>query len=142
MNELTQNIRTHIVLLNDWREIQITQKQYATLKLMLEDNKFSDPLVITDPDNWNILFDWKCWAIKEFKHKQWDNSEWDLYWICTYWLRHRIIDWECISCTCREKIWITDLEFLNILRDMWYKINYPKDVTDEMIRAYKIKNVK
>jgi len=139
MTWLSKNVRTHVVIFTDWREIQITNDQYINLKFKLKDNKFSDPLVIKDADSWEILFDGKCWAIKEFKHKKVDSWWWRLYWICDYWVRHLVIDWGCGNCECREKLWLHYTDFHNRLRDMWFTINYAKDVTDHMLRSYKSK---
>ena len=140
MNELSKNIRTHILLLNDWREIQITNDQYVNLKFKLDDSKFSDPLVIKDVDTEEILFDWKCWAIKEFRHKTISNAWiWQDYWICDYRLRHIYLDWKIDNCDCYTKIKIFPKEFKKRLTEMWVNSDIPKWKVNEIVWAYKTK---
>jgi len=140
MNELSKNIRTHILILNDNREIQITNTQYVNLKLQLDDSKFSDPLVIKDADTEEILFDWKFWAIKEFRHKKITKvEEWLDYWICDYRLRHLYVDWKIDNCDCYDKIKIFPKEFRERLAKMWLNSDMPKKDNDKIIWAYKTK---
>ena len=142
MTWLTKNIRTKVVILNDNREFHITQDQYVTLKLKLEDSKFSDPLVISDPDTWEIMFDGKVSAIKEFKHKRiptHDNKNW--YWICNYWIKHKVdkVTKDFEICNCMSKIKIIPQEFFKRLKEMWYWELLSYEVTNEIIRDYKKK---
>ena len=131
MTELSKNIRTHIVQLTDWRELQITNEQYTSLKIKLEDSKFSDPLVIKDCDTEQIVFDWKVWAIKEFKHKT-EESDYanSRRWICSYWWRHRLeLQWEC---DCDKYFKCTKWVFRDKLKELWYEIFYDSDINESM----------
>ena len=136
MNNITKNIKTHIVQLSDWRTINITQDQYAWLKLQLEDSNFSDPLEIRDVDSWEILFDWKMWAIKEFIHKKAKINSWDVF-VCDFWNRHPLS--QVWVCDCKIKFECMSFQFQDRLKEMWFKFDYASDITEEMKIAYKQK---
>jgi hypothetical protein len=133
---ISKNIRTKWVLLNDWRKLDITEEQYAGLKLQLEDSKFSDPLVIKDADTWDIIFDWKVGAIKEFIHKKAKVNSWDVF-ICEFWNRHPLSQvWEC---DCKIEFDCMSFQFQDRLKEMWFNFDYPRFITDEMRIVYKKK---
>jgi hypothetical protein len=51
MQEITKNKRTHILILRDKREFNITQEQYANIRLDREDKKRYDPFTLKDVDS-------------------------------------------------------------------------------------------
>ena len=68
------------------------------------------------------------------------NSDmWNMYWICSYWVRHPVSwfwDW-WDNCDCYTKLKIYPSEVHDRMRGLWYKIEHPRDVTNEMLRVYK-----
>jgi len=54
---------------------------------------------------------------------------------CWHWTRHDIT-WFPNNCNCIEKFDCTWLKFQDILRWLWYKINYDTDVTRAMQLDY------
>ena len=128
---LSKNIRTHILILNDWREINITKEQYSTIRLRSEDAKYSDPLTIKDIDNGEIVYDGKMWAIKEFSERKQDNTLQSKQWICSYWWRHPV-SWFPNNCDCRKKFKVLPCVFIDKLKDMWYKLDFDYQITNEM----------
>lgn len=111
---LSTTIRTKIAILSDDREIAITNKQYDTIKADQMIGKFSDPIVIRDPDTKEILFDGKIWAIKEFRDIK-NNSNWFDRYICDFATRHSIKE----SCECADKYWIFPIDFRYKMHEMF-----------------------
>jgi len=70
---LSNNLRTHIVILRDGRKFNITTDQYATLKLNREDLKRTAPLEIRDCDTKELLYDGEMGDIKEFQERKQDE---------------------------------------------------------------------
>ena len=119
-----QNIRTKILILSDEREIPITESQYNAIKADQNIWRFSDPITIRDPDTQKILFDWKIWAIKEFRDIKSSYSWWDRC-ICDFWVRHMMEE----SCWCMERYGVFPIEFRLKLHEVYPKI-YARDLTD------------
>lgn len=122
---LSTTIRTKIAILSDDREIAITNKQYDTIKADQMIGKFSDPIVIRDPDTKEILFDGKIWAIREFRDIKRNENAWNMY-VCDYATRHTIHE----SCNCQEKYWIYPVEFRMKMHEM-FPLKYASTLTNE-----------
>ncbi len=140
MTEVTKNIRTHTLILNDKRKIPITQEQYNNLQTAQLDSKFSDPLKIIDADSWEILFDWKYGAIKEFEHKKRYSPKWQPMVVCDFWNRHPLSMWG--NCDCGKKFGCLSIEFKERLQKMWFEYNYSNEITKVMQTIYKQKYLK
>ena len=128
---LSKNIRSHIVILRDWREFNITREQYWILKISRQDWKRNDPLEIRDCDTQKIIYDWELWDIKEFKEREFVNMSWYVY-ICSYGTRHNLND----ECLCKEKFKCFYWSFYGRLGDRNINIYYSKQITQEMQRNF------
>jgi hypothetical protein len=130
MNAITKNIRTHIVILSDWRELQITYEQYQSLKIKLDDSKYNDPLTIRDCDTNKILFDWKVWAIKEFKHKEQNKSN-ELRTYCWYWNTHIAFT----KCDCDKEYGYSEWQLQKYILNTygWY---YPSRIDSKLRKEF------
>jgi len=142
MTQLSKNLRTHKIILQDWEELHITQAQYELYREEVQLKKPNEFITIYDIDTDKILYDGKVIWIKEFKHKNTkviDNE--NLYWRCDYWLQHKVdrVNEIFDECTCYKKIWIIPQEFFKRLKEMWYWELLPYEVTNEIIKAYKNK---
>lgn len=131
---ITNNLRTHILVLRDWREFNITKQQYWLIRMDRQDNKRTDFFTLTDADTKEVLFDWEYWDIKEFKERKVDPSYANAVWICSFWWRHPLSTaWEC---NCSEKFWTLWILFRDELKKLGYKIEYDSDITTEMQNHY------
>lgn len=124
--EITKNVRTHTVLLRDWRELHITFEQYQALRFAKDDKKQNEMISIKDCDTWKIIYDWEVWWLKEFKEKDFWNAKYTV--VCDYWVRHNVYDWK-FDCNCIKKRWYLSTEFkFYMIRNKW-KL-YPNDYTE------------
>lgn len=135
MKEISKNIRTHIVILRDWRSFNITRWQYEAIKEWKRNQKRNDPFSLYDCDTGKLLFDWEIGEIKEFKEKNIDKDYAGKVYVCDFWWRH------CLSCDCdcEFEFWCLSFQFQDRLGKMWYVINNSSDITKEMRTAYKQK---
>ena len=131
MNNLTNNLRTHILVLRDWRQFNITKQQYWLIRMDRQDNKRSDFFTLTDSDTNEVLFDWEYWDIKEFKERKIDKDLGEKRWVCSFWTRHSVI-WFPDNCECSKKFNTLWIMFKDELKKLWYNINYDSDITEEM----------
>jgi len=131
---LSKNIRSHIVILRDWRKFNITQDQYSTLKLARQDFKRNEPLEIRDADTRELEYDWEMWDIKEFQERKQDPNLAAAVYVCDYGTRHHISEWK--ECDCWKDFDCIGIVFKDRLKAMWYKIHYNRDITREMKTAY------
>jgi len=132
---ITTNIKNYIIIFRNWTQISITKAQYNLYRDEIEMKKHNDFITINDIDTNEILFEWRCNEIKEFKERKQDPSLYGAVYICDFWTRHSVSEWwECNCWKDFDCIWIT---FKDKLKTMWYKINYNSDITREMILQYK-----
>ncbi len=131
MNNLTNNLRTHILVLRDWRQFNITKQQYWLIRMDRQDNKRTDFFTLTDSDTNEVLFDWEYWDIKEFKERKVDKDLGEKKWVCSFWTRHSVI-WFPDNCECTKKFNTLWILFKDELKKLWYNINYDSDITEEM----------
>lgn len=122
---LTNNLRTKLVILSDDREIAITEQQYLAIKADQNVGKYNDPVLIRDADTKETLFDWKIWAIKEFRDIKINENAWNKY-VCDFATRHTIHE----SCTCHEKYWVYPVEFRMKMHEM-FPLKYASTLTNE-----------
>ena len=135
---LSKNIRTHKMILSDWRVFHLSFTQYQKFKLLLLDSKYSDPLVITDCDSWKIVFDWKISAYKEFQQINTWNFKGTRGVICSWWTKHPL-EWYSDNCTCWKEYDCLWFQMKDRLEEMGFKTTYSSDITSEMQTAYKKK---
>jgi len=132
MTQITKNQRTHILILRDWRQLNITQEQYWTIKLARQDWKRNDPLEVKDPDTWFIIYDWELGDVKEFKQRSFWTHTYNA--ICDFWARHPIREWE-YNCECEKQWKYTGDKLKDFVRDK-YNVSYPQDITIEMKKEF------
>lgn len=131
---LTNNLRTHILVLRDWRQFNITKQQYWLIRMDRQDNKRTDFFTLTDADTQEVLFDWEYWDIKEFKERKIDHSYASAVWICSFWTRHPLSTaWEC---DCSKKFGTLGILFKDELKKLWYDVFYDSDITPEIQEHY------
>lgn len=119
---LTKNLKTHLVVLSDGREIPITFNQHNWLVLMIQDWKSSDLITIRDEDTQNVLFEWRSQSIKEFKEIKRSDIGW-LMFICEFWIRHNLHE----SCNCPMKYRIFPAMFSAKKFELYWQ-KYPGDL--------------
>lgn len=137
---LSKNVMTHYLLLKEWekniiKKIPITESQHEFYKSELELKKYSDFITISDPDTWNIIFEWRCNKVEWFEEIIKDPDLYEKRWVCSFWVRHTI-PWFPDNCQCSKEfdcLWIT---FKWKLKEMWYKINYDSDITEYHRKKY------
>lgn len=120
----------------------ITAEEYSRLKVAIEDKL---PFAWIHDIDWNRIREINPKRdIKEFAEIIYNTEEQDnVYWICEYWVRHKVLNWKCSTCYCFDKLWIHPEEYFNRLGKLWYKgdkwtkLYYPRDITNEIIRKYK-----
>lgn len=132
---LTNNLRTHILVLRDWRQFNITKQQYWLIRMDRQDNKRTDFFTLTDADTKEVLFDWEYWDIKEFKERKVDKDLWEKKWVCSFWTRHSVI-WFPDNCDCDKKFKTLWILFKDEIKKLGYKVNYDSDITKEMQDHY------
>jgi len=131
---LSINKRTHKIQFRDWSHINITTAQYEFYRDEVELKKHNEFITIEDIDTHDIIFEWRCSEIKEFQQINKDSSlSWAVY-ICDYGTRHPISMWG--ECECVKKYACMWFQFKDRLKILGYKINYAKDITKDMQRAY------
>jgi len=139
---LTKNQRTHIIIFKDWRKINVTKTQAEFIEQELELKKHNEFITIDDIDTKQVLFKWRCSEIKEFQERNTDSSLANANAVCDFWWRHPI-QWFPDNCTCAKDFDCMRFQFQFKLEEMWYKIEYASDITEEMRAAYKqqMKNI-
>lgn len=126
-NMLSTNIKTRIVILSDDREIAITETQYNAIKADQSLWKYSDPILIKDPDTKKVLFDWKIWAIKEFREIEHINIHW-LWYYCDFWNFHTVNS----NCDCNIKYSMSPYVFKSKVFEKFPNVNYNSQITHSM----------
>ena len=140
MTNLTKNLRTHKVIFKDWRDpINITKEQYEIYSAEVDIKKYTETIKIEDIDTKRILFNWRCWEIKEFIEREYTWAKYNA--ICDYWNRHPIQNWK-IDCKCKNNYWYYWFELKMYVAEKYWII-YPQDITPEMRKEfYLVKNNK
>ncbi len=128
MTDITHNIRDWNVILNDDREIPITEWQKEALTSMINDKM---PLVeIFDIDTKRCLFSWKRTSIKEFRQKiSWYGER---KYICMYWIRHYPNE----ECNCYDLFKTPYWKFYDWLTSMNYKFENTTEIQKEWIQEF------
>ena len=90
--------KTHLIIMKDWTKFNITEAQYELYREEIWMKKHNEFITINDIDTNEILFEWRCSEIKEFKTK-WQSKYYDSVWICTKWWRHPVL-WFPNNCNC------------------------------------------
>lgn len=137
---ITKNVRTHYILIKQWEKndilkIPITNAQYNLYKEELSIKKYNEMITINDIDTEEIVFEWRANKIEWFTEIKKDETLSQKRVVCEYWKRHNI-QWYPKNCTCKEEIWCIGFMYHDRLKEMWYKISYPSDITEEMRIAY------
>lgn len=132
MTGLSKNIRTHLVLLRDGWEINITEQQYNTLRLKKEDAKRNDMITITDADTQKVLFDGEMWEIKWFRKREIDPTLASTKYVCGYGIRHALNE----DCKCKERFKCFDYSFQDWLTDRGFVFYYPEQITFQMQQQF------
>ena len=102
---LTKNLRTHYLILRNWRSFPVTQEQHDTIKLMKSTSKVNETFELRDADTKKMLFDWEFREIKEWKEI---NHWWsDRKYFCGFWNAHSLQQ----ECNCQEKYWVSEHAF-------------------------------
>lgn len=134
---LTKNPKTHIIIFKDWSQLNITKAQYDFYREEVGLKKHNEFIKIDDIDTKEILFEWRCSEIKEFKERKQDRSMQEKRFVCDFWWRHPLSQmWEC---DCDKEYKCMWFQFRDRLKEMWYTIDYASDITSEMQIAYKKK---
>lgn len=133
---ITNNKRTHIILLWDWSKINITKAQYDLYREEVWMKKHNEFITITDIDTWETIFEWRCSEIKRFEERKQDTTIWDKNWVCSFWWRHNVI-WFPHNCECWKKFNCLWLVFKDKLKVIWFKFTYDIDITEQMRNDYK-----
>lgn len=133
-NWLSKNVRSHIVYIKtlDWRDVeqlQITKDQYDIISEDIQSLKPTDFYSIEDADTWKVLFEWQRKDIIRFKEKELTSSKYVA--ICDLWVSHNMINWQ-IECDCLQKMWIDKYDIIPALKVLWFNINNPTQITQEM----------
>ena len=136
---LTKNPRTNIILLKDWRKINVTKAQSEFIEEEINLKKHNELITIEDIDTKEVLFKWRCSEIKEFSERKQDKSLWEKVWICGFWRRHNLV-WFPDNCNCKEEFNCLPITFKYWLKENWYNINTDADITSSMRNAYKQSN--
>ena len=132
---ITKNIRTHKVILTDWRTLSITKSQYGFFIEQMQMLWYNDFLEIHDIDTQKLFYNWKKSWIKEFiEIANNTNNQWRRF-ICDFWVRHPIS--QAWHCNCTEEFWCFRFEFHNWLNEKWYKFFYNIDIKQDRIDEYK-----
>lgn len=122
------------------KTIHITKAQYELYSEELRVKSINDFIQIHDIETDNLIFEWRCWKIDEIVELETQKDDIkNRKWVCDYWVRHAIIDWEPADCTCYDYLKINDRKFHKLMHDMGYKYDYPSQINNEMIRAFKDK---
>lgn len=122
--QLTTNIRPWIIVLTDDREFHLTQPQYLELKDGYQSSKVSDLFMLTDADTKEFLYEWKYSSIKEFRQRKKKTIE---NYFCDFWEKHPIEE----ECYCKNKHLVFPWEFSSMRRQVFPKILYAQDLTEE-----------
>jgi len=126
--------------MSDWEKINITKAQAELYRSEVELKQHNNFITINDIDTDEILFDWRCSEIKRFvERKQDKGTQWAVF-ICSFWVRHPLsMGW---ACECKKEFKTLWILFKDRLKEMWYKVFYDDDITEEMRLEYLQKYVK
>jgi len=130
---LTNNPKTHYIILWDKSQINITKAQYDFYKEEVELKKHNEFITIDDSDTKEILFEWRCSEIKRFVERKSSTNSWWYRYICSFWNKHHISE----SCECSKEFDCLWIIFKWRLQDMWFEVFYDSDINNEMRTAYK-----
>lgn len=129
---LTKNQRTHLICFKDDSRISITKSQYELYRDEVGTRKHNEFITIRDIDTDEILFEWRCNEIKEFKQRSFWTHTYNA--ICDFWARHPIREWE-YNCEC-EKQWKYTGDKLKAFVSEKYNVSYPQDITIAMKKEF------
>jgi len=117
-----------------YTEYPITENEYNKLKLAIE-NK--EPFTWIHDLNWERLREINAKRdIKEFLPIIHSKQNYWYLWVCAFWWRHPIYNWE-LNCECEKKFWCHGLNFKDKLKEvLWLDIFYDSDITEEMRQKY------
>lgn len=122
MTNLTTNHRSWYVILKDERQFGVTEEQYQTIFLADQDWKYNDSLIIKDVDTEEIVYNWKIWAIKEYKKIK--KNTWWIRYFCDFWVSHELRE----QCNCSDKFDINPWDFKENAKKVFWKL-YPEELT-------------
>lgn len=132
---LTNNKRTHYILLWDWTKINITKAQYDLYREEVWMKKHNEFITINDIDTNEIIFEWRCSEIKRFSERITDNSH-TYNAVCSFWWRHNIALFP-ENCQCSKEFNCLWIVFKDKLEAIWFKVFYDTEITEDMRTAYK-----
>lgn len=137
---ITKNIRTHKIILSDWRALSITKAQYEFYQEEMKMKWYNDFIEINDIDTNKLFYNWKKSWIKEFieinniKYNFWDRI------VCDFWMRHPLSQiWDC---NCKKEFWCYSFQFHDWLNKKGYNFFYSSDIKQSWIDEYKQNKLK
>ena len=141
---LSTNIVTHKVIVKnpDWKWITkypLTKEMYADYKIAKNDRKVWDTIWLTDID-WKRIRELDPIKFEEFEEVKTDSSMNEKVWICAFWNRHPMH--MAGDCECSKEYDCLAIMFMPRLKELWFTINYPSEITKSMQLAYKQKNLR
>jgi len=137
---LSINVRNYQVFFKDWASLSITKAQYELYREEIAMKKHNEFIKMLDIDTDEVVFDWRCADIKEFKQKNdWGYSVWKSV-ICSWWTNHPL-SWYPESCKCMKEYDCLWFKMKDRLEEMWYKVQYVSEITKEMQMKYKQKYI-
>jgi len=138
---LSTEIVTHRVIVKNQdgkgiTKYPLTKEMYAEYSIAKVDRKPWSEIWLKDLD-WENLRKLDPIKFEEFEEVKQDKGiQWAVF-ICSFWVRHPLsMGWICGCSKEFDVIWIL---FKDRLKEMWYDINYPEDITEEMRLEYKKK---
>lgn len=76
------------------------------------------------PDQWKWMY--------PYSERQ--LEQWKVWYFCDFWQFHEF-PYKWPSC-CEEKFWCNAIVFRNRLKEIWVRIEYNRDINDEVIKKY------
>lgn len=129
---LTKNQRTHYILLTDWEKINITEAQKKLYQEEVDLKKHNERITIYDIDTNEELFNGRCSKIERFCKREIDPSIQSRRYICNFGTRHPLNE----DCDCKFTYQTLGILFQDELEKLWYKIDYPSDISPAMQQHY------
>lgn len=126
---LTKNLRTHYLILKDWRQFAVTQEQYDFIKQDKQSSKTTDMFELRDADTKKMLFDGEFREIKEWRKISHGWS--DRKFFCGFWNAHPIQQ----ECNCQEKYGVSEHKF----KAKAYELYGKSQMVDKIIWAEEVK---
>lgn len=138
---LSNKVVTHRVIVRNadgkWiTKYPLTKDMYVNYRLAKSDRKIWSTIWITDIDD-NKLREIDPIKLEEFEEVIIDPSVVDKRWVCSWGNYHPLF--MLGECSCQEEFDCIWLDMKDRLNEMWYNIQYPSDITNEMQVAYKNK---